>query len=128
MSDPARCQVVGRWRITGHDMWERRNSWTSPTRARFILDEAGHGEIEFGAAHLDLNLEYDRQIVLFCVASFAEADICGASAPPRSRTMARWRSFFISSTETAHPHRTTRDCFSSLLGRSPRVAICRALG
>jgi len=73
MSEPAPCQVVGRWRITGSDMWDR-DFLDLANPARFILDDAGHGEIEFGAAHLDLDVEYGRQIVFFRFAGFDEGD------------------------------------------------------
>jgi hypothetical protein len=71
MSDPAKCEVVGRWRITGSDMWDR-DFLDLANPPHFTLDDAGHGEIEFGAVHLDLDIEYGRQIVFFRFAGFDE--------------------------------------------------------
>jgi len=73
MSDPAKCEVVGRWRITGADIWDQ-DFLDLANPAHFTLDAAGHGEIEFGAAHFDLDIEYGRQIVFFRFAGFAEGD------------------------------------------------------
>ncbi len=71
MTDPTDCEVVGRWRITGSDMWDR-DFLDLANPARFTLDDAGHGKIAFGAAHLDLDVEYGRQIVFFRFAGFDE--------------------------------------------------------
>jgi len=73
MSDPATCEVVGRWRITGSDMWDR-DFLDLANPARFIVDDAGHGEIEFGAVQLDLDVEYGRQIAFFRFAGLDEGD------------------------------------------------------
>lgn len=73
MSDPTHCEVIGRWRIIGSDMWDQ-DFLDLANPAHFTLDDAGNGEVAFGAAHLDLDVEYGRQIVFFRFAGFAEGD------------------------------------------------------
>ena len=103
MTDPAYCEVVGRWRITGSDMSDQ-DFLDLANRAHFTLDDAGHGEIEFGAVHLNLDIEYGRHIVFFRFAGFDEDnEAWGDTVPPKWRTTARWRARSTSSTVTT-PH------------------------
>lgn len=64
MSDPAQCLVVGRWRITGSDLWDR-DFLDLVEPAHLTVDDAGHGEIVFGAVQVALRVEYGRSIVFF---------------------------------------------------------------
>mgnify|MGYP006285779709 CR=1 FL=1 len=73
MSDPTHCEVIGRWRIIGSDIWDQ-DFLDLANPAHFTLDDAGNGEVAFGATHLDLDVEYGRQIVFFRFAGFAEGD------------------------------------------------------
>jgi hypothetical protein len=71
VSDRAKCEVVGRWRITGSDMWDR-DFLDAADPPHLTLEDAGRGEIELGAVHLDLTVEHGRQIVFFRFSGFDE--------------------------------------------------------
>ena len=64
MSAPGNCQLIGRWRITEADLWDR-NHLDLCGPATIIIGKDGHGEIEFGALQAGLDLEYGRSIVFF---------------------------------------------------------------
>ncbi len=66
MSDPAECQVIGRWRIVGSDEWDREYlDLVEPAFIRF--DRDGYGELAFGVVNAGLDLEYARTVVFFTV-------------------------------------------------------------
>lgn len=73
MTDPSQCLVVGRWRIIGSDLWDR-DYLDLVEPARLILDDAGHGEIAFGAFQGGLDIEYGKSLVFFRWAGFDEGD------------------------------------------------------
>jgi hypothetical protein len=73
MSSPGDCQIIGRWRIIGADLWDRDYlDLVEPAFIRF--DRAGHGELAFGVVNAGLDLEYARTIVFFTFTGFDEGD------------------------------------------------------
>ncbi len=73
MSAPGGCQLIGRWRITQADLWDRDHlDLVEP--AMIIIHEDGHGEIAFGEMQAGLDLEYGRSMVFFTWAGFEEMD------------------------------------------------------
>ena len=73
MSAPADCRLIGRWRITEADLWDR-NHLDLVEPATMTINEGGHGEISFGALQAGLDLEYARSFVFFTWAGFDEMD------------------------------------------------------
>ena len=73
MSASAGCQLIGRWRIVGADLWDRDYlDLVEPAYATFNDD--GRGEFAFGAANATMELEYARRIVFFTWIGFDEGD------------------------------------------------------
>jgi hypothetical protein len=73
MSAPARCQLVGRWRIVEADLWDRDYlDLCGP--AAIIIGADGHGEIAFGSMQATLDIEYSRSSVGFIWVGFDEMD------------------------------------------------------
>jgi hypothetical protein len=59
MSAPAGCRLIGHWRITKADLWDRDHlDLCGP--AMLDIGDKGHGEIAFGALQAGLDLEYSR--------------------------------------------------------------------
>jgi hypothetical protein len=57
MTAPARCQIVGRWRIVAADLWDRDYlDLCGP--AAITIGAKGRGEIAFGAMQATLDIEY----------------------------------------------------------------------
>ena len=73
MSAPGNCQLIGRWRITEADLWDR-NHLDLCGPATIIIGKDGHGEIEFGALQAGLDLEYSQSIVFFTWVGDEEMD------------------------------------------------------
>ena len=74
------CRLIGRWRITQADLWERDHlDLVEP--AGLTIDDNGHREIAFGALQAGLDLEYSRSIVYFTWAGFDEMDEVSGSGP-----------------------------------------------
>lgn len=64
MSAAANCRLIGRWRIIGADLWDRRHlDLVEP--ATLVIGTGGHGEITFGALQAVLELGYSQSIVHF---------------------------------------------------------------
>src|SRR5215207_1657632 len=64
MSDPAECQIIGRWRILEADQCDREYlDLVEPAFIRF--DRDGYGELAFGVVNAGLDLEYARTVVFF---------------------------------------------------------------
>jgi hypothetical protein len=73
MTAPGDCQLIGRWRIVGSDLWERDHlDLVAP--AFITINADGHGEIAFGAMNAGLDLQYSRTIVFFTWEGFDEMD------------------------------------------------------
>ncbi len=67
------CALIGRWRITGADLWEQDHiDLCGP--ATLVIGPGGHGEIAFGALQAGLDLEYARTAVFFEWEGFDEMD------------------------------------------------------
>jgi hypothetical protein len=64
MSDPAECQIIGRWRIVEADQWDR-NYLDLVDPAFIAFDTHGHGELVFGVVTVSLRLDYARTVVFF---------------------------------------------------------------
>jgi hypothetical protein len=78
MSAPAECRLVGRWRITEADLWDRSHlDLVAP--AMMTIEGDGHGEIAFGALQASLDLEYSQSVVFFTWAGFDEMDEASGS-------------------------------------------------
>jgi hypothetical protein len=73
MTAPARCQLIGRWRIVEADLWDRDYlDLVGPAAITLAAD--GHGEIAFGAMQASLDLEYSPSMIFFTWAGFDEMD------------------------------------------------------
>ncbi len=73
MIGPSDCHLIGRWRISGADLWDRDYlDLVEPAYIAFSDD--GHGEIAFGAMQASLDLQYSRSTVFFTWAGFDEMD------------------------------------------------------
>ena len=73
MSGPARCKVLGRWRIFASDVWDEGYlDMVGP--ATVVIGPDGHGELAFGCVQATLDLEYGRNTVFFRLAGFDEGD------------------------------------------------------
>ncbi len=65
------CKLIGRWRITGADLWDHDYlDLCGPA----IIAADGHGDIAFGALQAGLDLEYARTSVFFEWEGFDEMD------------------------------------------------------
>lgn len=59
MNAPAKCQLIGRWRIFEADTWDCGYlDLCGP--AMITISDRGHGEIAFGAIQAGLNIRYSR--------------------------------------------------------------------
>ena len=73
MSSPKRCMLLGKWRITQSDIWDK-DYLDLVEPAYILLEEDGHGEVALGALNARLDLEYGKAIVFFTWAGFDEMD------------------------------------------------------
>jgi hypothetical protein len=78
MTAPMDCQLIGRWRIVGADLWDR-DYLDLVAPATMTIGAGGHGEIAYGAMQASLELEYSRSMVFFTWAGFDEMDDVGGS-------------------------------------------------
>jgi len=73
MSGPKSCKLLGKWRITKSDLWDKAHlDLVEP--AYVIFQDDGHGEIAFGALNAGLDLEYAKTMVFFTWEGFEEMD------------------------------------------------------
>jgi hypothetical protein len=73
VSAAAECEVIGRWRIVGSDLWDR--DYLDLVDPAFIsIGRGGHGELAFGAMNASLDLSYSRTMVFFTFEGFDEGD------------------------------------------------------
>jgi hypothetical protein len=78
MSAPAGCRLIGHWRITKADLWDRDHlDLCGP--AMINIGDKGHGEIAFGALQAGLDLEYSRSLVFFTWNGHEEMDEASGS-------------------------------------------------
>lgn len=67
------CELIGRWRITGADLWDQDYiDLCGPAILSIAAD--GHGEIAFGALQAGLDLGYARIAIFFEWEGFDEMD------------------------------------------------------
>ena len=67
------CQIIGQWRITGADLWDRDHlALVAP--AMMTIRGNGSGKIAFSEMQATLELEYSRTRVFFAWAGFDEMD------------------------------------------------------
>jgi hypothetical protein len=73
MTEPAACQVVGRWRIVEADLWDR--DYLDLVEPAFLrVDPDGRGELVFGVVYAALSVEYARTVVFFAFTGSDEGD------------------------------------------------------
>lgn len=73
MSAPAKCLLVGRWRIVEADIWDRDHlDLCGP--ATITITSHGRGEIAYGALQVGLDIEYSRTSIGFTWIGFDEMD------------------------------------------------------
>ncbi len=78
MTDPAECEVIGRWRIIEADQWDREYlDLVEPAFIRF--DRDGSGELAFGVVTASLHLDYAHTVVFFTFEGSDEGDEVGGS-------------------------------------------------
>ena len=80
MSGPADCQLLGHWRITKSDMWDR-DFLDLVGPAKICFEVNGHGGFAFGAIEAGMGLEYGRIIVFFHFEGFDEGDDVRGTGP-----------------------------------------------
>jgi hypothetical protein len=68
----ANCQLIGRWRIVGSDLWDRAHLDLCGLATLTIT--ARGGEIAFGALQACLEVEYARDLIGFRWAGCEEGD------------------------------------------------------
>ena len=67
------CAVVGKWRITKADLWDRQYlDMVEP--AYIAFDDNGHGEFAFGCVNGGLDCEYAHRTIFFNWQGFDEMD------------------------------------------------------
>ena len=73
MSAVPTCRLIGHWRIVKADIWERDYlDLCGP--AQIIIENDGHGEIDFETMQAGLDLEYSQSMVFFTWQGFDEMD------------------------------------------------------
>jgi hypothetical protein len=73
MTAPAGCKLIGKWRITKADLWDK--AYLDLVELAYLLIRAdGRGEILFGALTASLDLEYAREMVFFNWSGSDEGD------------------------------------------------------
>lgn len=73
MSEPKECKLLGKWRITEADLWDKDHLDLCGSPHILIQDD-GHGEIAFEALQAGLDLEYAKTVVFFTWEGFDEMD------------------------------------------------------
>ena len=67
------CAVIGKWRITAADLWDR-DYLDLMEPAHITFERNGHGEIAFGCVNAGLDCEYSKRIIFFTWQGFDEMD------------------------------------------------------
>jgi hypothetical protein len=73
MTGPDMCEIIGRWRITGADLWDR-DYLDLVEPAHLTVGEDGRAELAFGALQAAGEIEYSQTIVFFRWNGFDEGD------------------------------------------------------
>lgn len=64
MSGTDMCEIIGRWRITGADLWDR-DYLDLAEPAHLTIGDDGRAEFAFGALQAGGEIEYSQTIVFF---------------------------------------------------------------
>jgi hypothetical protein len=64
MTGPDRCEIIGRWRITGADLWDR-DYLDLVEPAHLTIGDDGRAEFAFGALQAGGEIEYSQTTVFF---------------------------------------------------------------
>ncbi|WP_245444650.1 hypothetical protein [Microvirga sp. KLBC 81] len=111
MSAADTCEVIGRWRIAGSDLWDR--DYLDLLEPAFIsIGRDGRGELAFGVVNALLDLSYSRTIVFSPLRA-------AARALPSSSTTAPLRSRSHSITAAVPPSEPGQTLLSALLQNGP---------
>lgn len=73
MTPPASCPLLGKWRLTETDEWDKRYlDLAGPAFIRF--DDDGQGEMAFGALQAGLSCDTGPLLIFFSFEGFDEMD------------------------------------------------------
>ena len=73
MTIVADCALIGKWRITEADLWDR--DYLDLVEPAYIaFDADGRGELAFGCVQAGLDLEYAKSLIFFTWQGFDEMD------------------------------------------------------
>lgn len=73
MTSPAKCKVLGHWRIFASDIWDEAYlDLVGP--ATVVIGSDGRGELAFGCIQATLAIEYGRNTIFFRWAGSDEGD------------------------------------------------------
>jgi len=64
MTSPDMCEIIGRWRITGADLWDH-DYLDLIEPAHLTIGDDGWAEFAFGAPQVGGEIEYSQTIVFF---------------------------------------------------------------
>ena len=67
------CELIGKWRITEADLWDR-DFLDLVEPAHMTFEDNGHGDFAFGCVKGGLDCEYARRIIFFTWEGFDEMD------------------------------------------------------
>jgi hypothetical protein len=95
---PAKCRLIGRWRIVESDLWDRAHLDLCGTATLTITTQGG--EIAFGALEAGLEVEYARDSIGFHWTGCEKATRSRAKEPQNSSTTALSRSNSPTTTAT----------------------------
>lgn len=73
MTREIECALIGKWRITEADLWDR-DYLDLVEPAHIMFEGCGHGEFAFGCVNGGLDCEYSRRIIFFTWQGFDEMD------------------------------------------------------
>jgi hypothetical protein len=118
VSAAATCEVIGRWRIVGSDLWDR--DYLDLVDPAFItIGRGGHGELAFGVVNAALDLSYSPTVVFFTFEGSDEGDEVSGSG---SAELTEDGVLEIELSSTAGTMRSSKpresDFSNSLLGQS----------
>jgi hypothetical protein len=73
MTEPAECQIIGRWRIVEANLWDR--DYLDLVEPAYLqIDSDGSGELAFGVVTAALDVDYARTVVFFTFTGSDEGD------------------------------------------------------
>ena len=89
MTSPQTCDIIGRWRIVGADLWDR--DYLDLVQPAYLkIGDDGWAEFAFGVVQAGGEIEYSHTIVFFRWNGFDETALTRetrspATLPPNSR-------------------------------------------